>query len=114
METGRLRPGSTVLADKGLAGREIEGQIAALGISMLRPDRRNEPARHGNLGGVRQWIESVFDTLKGQLGLERHGGRTSQGVGTRVAQRLLALAAAVWHNWTTNAPNKRSLIAYDH
>lgn len=114
VETGRLRPGSTVLADKGLAGREIEGQIAALGISMLRPDRRNEPARHGNLGGVRQWIESVFDTLKGQLGLERHGGRTSQGVGTRVAQRLLALAAAVWHNWTTNAPNKRSLIAYDH
>jgi len=21
--------------------------------------RRNEPARHGNLGGARQWIESV-------------------------------------------------------
>ena len=76
VETGRLRPGSTVLADKGLAGREIEGQIAALGLTMLRPDRRDEIARHGNLGGVRQWIESVFDTLKGQLGLERHGGRT--------------------------------------
>jgi hypothetical protein len=75
VETGRLRPGSTVLADKGLAGREIEGQIAALGLTMLRPDRRDEIARHGNLGGVRQWIESVFDTLKGQLGLERHGGR---------------------------------------
>lgn len=114
VETGRLRPGSTVLADKGLAGREIEGQIAALGLTMLRPDRRDEIARHGNLGGVRQWIESVFDTLKGQLGLERHGGRTCQGVGTRVAQRLLALAAAIWHNWASNAPNKRSLTAYDH
>ena len=114
VETGRLRPGSTVLADKGLAGREIEGQIAALGLTMLRPDRRDEIARHGDLGGVRQWIESVFDTLKGQLGLERHGGRTCQGVGTRVAQRLLALAAAIWHNWASNAPNKRSLTAYDH
>jgi hypothetical protein len=113
-ETGRLRPGTTVLADKGLAGREIEGQIAALGVTMLRPDRRNEPLRHGNLGGVRQWIESVFDTLKGQLGLERHGARTCQGVGTRVAQRLFALAAAVWHNWTTQAENKRNLTAYDH
>ncbi|MHA6621672.1 IS982 family transposase, partial [Pseudonocardia sp. DLS-67] len=30
------------------------------------------------------------------------------------AQRLLALAAAVWHNWNTHAPSKRSLIAYDH
>jgi hypothetical protein len=53
--------GSTVLADKGFTGREIEGQIAARRVTMLRPDRRNEPTRHGNLGGVRQWIESVFD-----------------------------------------------------
>jgi hypothetical protein len=32
----------------------------------------------------------------------------------RVAQRILALAAAIWHNWATDAPVKRSLIAYDH
>ncbi len=114
VQHGYLAPEATVLADKGLAGREIEGQIAHLGVSLLRPDRRDERARHGNLGGVRQWIESIFDTLKGQLGLERHGGRTSQGVGTRIAQRLLALAAAVWHNWTINASSKRSLTAYDH
>ena len=114
VQNGYLTPGATVLADKGLAAREIEGQIAHLRITLLRPDRRNEQTRHGNLGGVRQWIESIFDTLKGQLGLERHGGRTSQGVGTRIAQRLLALAAAVWHNWNTHAPSKRSLIAYDH
>jgi Transposase DDE domain len=114
VQDGYLAPGATVLADKGLAGREIEGQIAHLGVTLLRPDRRDERTRHGNLGGVRQWIESIFDSLKGQLGLERHGGRTSQGVGTRIAQRLLALAAAVWHNWNTNAPSKRSLIAYDH
>jgi hypothetical protein len=67
-----------------------------------------------NLGGVRQWIETVDDTLKGQLGLENHGARTPHAVLTRVAQRLLALAAAIWHNWATSAPNKRSLTAYDH
>ena len=53
VETGVLAPGSTVLADKGLAGREIEAQVAALGLRMLRPDRRDERTRHGNLGGVR-------------------------------------------------------------
>ena len=50
-ETGLLAPGSTVLADKNLAGREIEGQISALGVRLLRPDRRDEPTRHGSLGG---------------------------------------------------------------
>jgi hypothetical protein len=46
--------------------------------------------------------------------LPRHGARTPHGVFTRVAQRLLALAAVIWHNWATDAPDKRSLIAYDH
>jgi hypothetical protein len=113
-ETGLLAPGSTVLAGKIMAGRQIEAQIAALDINLLRPDRRDEPTRHGSLGRIRQWTESVNDTLKGQLGLERHGGRTAHGVFTRIAQRLLALAAAIWHNWATGAPDKRSLTPYDH
>ncbi|MFF7717529.1 IS982 family transposase, partial [Streptomyces sp. NPDC007988] len=46
--------------------------------------------------------------------LEQHGGRTPAGVFARTGQRLLALAAGIWHNWTTNAAIKRSLIAYDH
>ncbi|MGB3373962.1 MAG: IS982 family transposase, partial [Microbacterium sp.] len=33
---------------------------------------------------------------------------------SRVAARLLALAAGIWHNWLTGARAKRSLIAYDH
>ena len=49
---------------------------------LVRPDRRDEPARFGSLRPVRQWIESVIDTLKGQLGLEQHGGRTPAGVHT--------------------------------
>lgn len=52
--------------------------------------------------------------LKNQLGLEQHGGRVPAGLWTRVLQRLLALNAAIWHNWTIDAPVKRSLIAYDH
>ena len=53
-------------------------------------------------------------TLKGQLTLEDHGGRTLTGVYARVAARLLALATAIWHNWRTGTPVKRSLVAYDH
>ena len=81
---------------------------------MVRPDRRDEAPRHGSTGWIRQWIESVNDTLKGQLDLERHGGRTTEGLYTRIAQRLLAIAACIWHNWATGEPAKRSLIAYDH
>src|SRR3954447_11584959 len=58
--------------------------------------------------------ESVNDTLKGQLDLELHGGRTLAGVTARIAQRLLALTAAIWHNRATGQPVTRSLIAYDH
>lgn len=55
----------------------------------------------------------MFDTLRGQLTLEEHGGRTPAGVYSRVAARLLALAAGIWHNWLTDAPAKRFLIAYN-
>ena len=63
---------------------------------------------------MRQVIESVNDTLKGQLDLERHGGRTVEGVTVRVLQRILALTTAIWHNDATGQQIKRSLIAYDH
>ncbi|MFD4977772.1 hypothetical protein ACFWOI_49030, partial [Streptomyces sp. NPDC058424] len=58
---------------------------------------------------VRQLIESVNDTLKGQLDLEQHGARTVDGVAIRVAQRVLALAAAIWHNFQTGQAVSRSL-----
>jgi hypothetical protein len=80
----------------------------------MRPDRRDEPARFGSLPPVRQWVESVIDTLKGQLGLEQHGGRSLAGVHARVGLRRLALAAAIWFNWQLGVEHKRSLIAYDH
>lgn len=114
-EVGALRDGMIVLADKGLSGTQLE-RLAAdqAGVLLVRPDRRDEKRRYGNLVGMRQWIEAVYDTVKDQLDLEHHGGRTPAGVIARVAQRLLALAAAIWHNWRIDAPVKRSLIAYDH
>ena len=113
-ERARLRPGLLILGDKGFAGRDFEQLVASYGAALLRPDRADEPHRHGPLGRFRQWIESSFNTLKDQLGLERHRGRTLAGVYVRVAQRLLALAAAIWWNWEIAAPDKRSLVAYDH
>ena len=109
-----IRTGQILLADKGFAGAEVNQITDAMGLRLLRPDRKDETYRNGNLGGVRPWIESVTQTLTGQLDLEDHGGRTPAGVFTRIAQRLLALAAGIWHNWTTGITSKRSLIAYDH
>jgi hypothetical protein len=109
-----IRERQVLLADKGFAGHAFKKLTEAMGLDLLRPDRKDETYRNGNLGGVRQRIESVNQTLKGQLDLEAHAGRTPHGVFTRVAQRLLAMATAIWHNWISGLTSKRSLIAYDH
>jgi hypothetical protein len=66
---------------------------------------------HRPLGSERAWSPSY---VSGQLDLEGHGGQTPAGVLTRIAQRLLTMAAGIWHNWTTGVTSKRSLTAYDH
>ena len=110
---GSLQGDELVIGDKGFAGEEFEQIAASLAGAFLRPDRRDEQPRHGALGGVRQWIESIIDTVKGQLSLERHGARTLDGVWARICQRVLALAIGVWHNWQTGQPG-RGFTAYDH
>jgi hypothetical protein len=75
--TGAARPGLVLIDDKGFAGRDFEDLVTTgFAMKLIRPDRRDEAPRHGSIGWIRQWIESVDDTLKGQLDLERHGGRT--------------------------------------
>lgn len=110
------RPGLLLLADKNYISGELDDYLHRRGAALLRPSLRNRPPRPGQhlLAPIRQLIESVYDTLKGQLDLELHGGRTLTGVTARVAQRLLALTAAIWHNRATGQPVTRSLIAYDH
>jgi len=108
-----LRAGVTVIADKGYAGRHHEAFYREHGAVLLRPSRRNdEHLGIGSLGFIRQRIESVFDTAKGQLGLEQHGARTLQSVHARIAQRLLALAVAIWHNRINDHYPRRDLTTY--
>jgi hypothetical protein len=111
-----LLPGQILLGDKNYYGGDFEAALTGAGASLLRPARHGEAERPGArfFKPLRQIIESVNDTFKGQLGLERHGGHTSAGVVTRVVQRVLALTAAIWHNDRSGQPVMRSLIAYDH
>jgi hypothetical protein len=110
------RPGQIIIGDKNYYGRDFENELAAARLTLLRPARKGEPEPAGRqyFKPLRQVIESVNDTLKGQLDLEQHGGRTIDGVTVRILQRILALTAAIWHNDTTGQPIMRSLVAYDH
>lgn len=114
LETNPTR--QMVIGDKNYYGRAFETDLDTAGIELLRPTRKGEKPRPGQrfFKPLRQIIESVFDTFKGQLDLERHGGKSIAGVCTRVAQRILALTTAIWHNDRINAPVLRSLTAYDH
>lgn len=89
-----------MIADKGYYGRAFEARLTGNGIDLLRPERKGEKpvAAARFFKPQRQIIESVNDTLKGQLDLELSGGRTTAGVCVRIAQRILALVAAIWHN----------------
>lgn len=105
-----------IIADKNYYGHDFETRLAAAGITLCRPARSREHPRPGSQfhKPLRQIIESVNDTLKGQLNLEAHGGRTVAGVCARIGQRILALTAAIWHNDQLQPTIRRSLIAYDH
>jgi hypothetical protein len=72
------RDGLLLITDKGFTSKRFERDLAERGVTLLRPARRNENTRPGQalLKSIRQLIESVNETLKGQLDLELHGGRT--------------------------------------
>ena len=110
------RPGQILIADRQYYGATFEAELAAQHLHLLRPARKGEGDRPGAhlFKPLRQTIESINQTFKGQLDLERHGGHTPAGVMVRVLQRILALTAAIWHNDHTGAPVHRSLTACDH
>ena len=107
-----LRGGELVICDKGYVGAAFEAAVARIGGLVVRPARKDEPAgSRPHLGRIRQRIESVFQTFKDILCLERHGARTPEGLRTRVGVRILALAASVWLNHQLGRPT-RSLVAF--
>ena len=115
-ELTAARPGQILIGDKNYDGKDFEAALTGARLTLLRPARKGEPERTGArfFKPLRQVIESVNQTFKAQLGLERHGGRTPAGVIIRVLQRILALTAAIWLNDKTAAHTHRSLTAYDH
>jgi hypothetical protein len=110
----RPMAGTVDVCDKGFAGADFAAALAQMGITVVRPARKDEDDPGTFPNWLRQRVEAIIWTLKGQLGLEDHGGRVLSGLWARVVQRLLALNAVIWHNWVAGASVKRSLIAYDH
>ena len=106
-----LRGGETIVCDKGYAGQEFASTLAALGATVVRPARRNEPDHGVHLAPIRQRIESVFHTCKDLLSLERHGARTPRNLFARIATRLLALAACISLNHELGRPS-RAIVDY--
>lgn len=104
--------GATIICDKGFAGADFEAAVAELRALLLRPSRADEPNRpQPPIGWIRQRIESIVNSLKDQLHLERHGGRTPEGLLARVTARVLALCAAINLNQRLGRPS-RELAAY--
>ena len=68
------------MADKNYYGKAFEGALADAEVELLRPARNGEKPRPGHryFKPFRQVIESINNTLKTQLDLERHGGGPSR------------------------------------
>lgn len=111
LERARRSGGETVIGDKGYAGKAFAAKAGELDATIVRPARRDEPANHVNLSGIRQRVESIFWTCKDILCLERHGARTLPNLRARIAQRLLCLAAAIALNHQLGRPS-RALVNY--
>jgi hypothetical protein len=103
-----------VLADKGVAGKAIE-RYAAQQAGCCWLDRT---AGTNDAVSVPRRCPAVDRVGQPELERPAQPGRTRRahpGRGyARAAQRLLAMTAAIWHNWRINADVKRSLTAYDH
>jgi Transposase DDE domain len=102
-----LRGGETIVCDKGYAGTDFARDAArSYHAAVLRPARKEEPDNGLHLSGIRQRIESIFWTLKDQLGLEAHRARTLHGLRARIASKLLAYSAGIWINWLLGRPSR--------
>ena len=101
----------TILGDKGYAGADFEAHAAALGATVVRPRRKDEPEGALHLAPLRQRIESIYWSAKDILTLERHGARTLRGLRVRLAMRFAALAAGIALNYQLGRPS-RSLACY--
>lgn len=107
--------GCTLVADKGLWGRQYAETLSLQEVTILTPERHRDAdnlAREKRLAGLRLVVESTFSDLKRQMRLEQHLAKTLAGLVQRIAQRLLALTIGMLLNASTGRP-PRALVAYD-
>lgn len=107
--------GCTLIADKGLWGREYAQTLALQDVTILTPERVrgvDNLAREKRLASLRLVIESTISNLKCQMRLEQHLAKTPAGLAQRIVQRLLALTIGMLLNALTGRP-PRALVAYD-
>ena len=107
------QPGQAIIliGDKNFRGKDFETELAKLDAQIMRPRRKDEPGRSPHLARIRQRIESIFQTAKDILTLERHGARTLRNLCVRLSARFAALAAAIMLNHQLGRPS-RSLVCY--
>ena len=77
-EVEATHPRQTIIGDKNYYGRDFENDLTER-HRMLRPARRRTRASRRPFKPLRQVIESINQTFKAQLDLERHGGNTPAG-----------------------------------
>jgi len=107
------QPGQALIliGDKNFRGKDFETELAELDATILRPRRKDEKGKGPHLAPIRQRIESIFQTCKDILTLERHGARTLNNLRVRLCARFAALAAAVMLNHQLGRPS-RALVDY--
>jgi len=111
LESCRREGGETLLCDKGYAGREFAAAVNERKATVARPKRKDEPGQGPHLAPLRQRIESIFNTCKDILTLERHRARTVEGLKERILQRFVCLAACISLNYQLGRPS-RALVDY--
>jgi hypothetical protein len=107
--------GATLFADGGFWGREYLASMQLIDVELITPAKHKlsqRPQAEIAKARIRLVIESVFSTLKCQMGLENHLAKTLPGLVARIAQRLLALTLGIYLNTLLGRP-PRALAAYD-
>jgi DDE family transposase len=115
LQLATAHAGSTLFADGGFWGREYHASMQLIDIELITPAKHKvsqRPASEIAKARIRLVIESVFATLKRQMGLQDHLAKTLPGLIARIAQRLLALTLGIYLNTLLGRP-PRALAAYD-
>jgi hypothetical protein len=110
------RPNLILITDKGFADRLTEADLACCGITLLRPSRKDETARHG---------EPLLKTIRRSSNRSTTPSKASStSKPTAAAPSKASPSASPSASWqwlppsgtTTRraSPSPRSLIAYDH